>query len=91
MKSTPRKKLINKFVDSEPNFEVSVNFESKNQDLTRHITSTTSRVLKVIETAIVVEDYISLSIQPYNAFNAVHLIKMSESADGVSGFSPLIQ
>jgi len=86
------KKLVNEFVVSEPNFQVSVNFESQNQGLTKHITSAISRVLKVDEAVIVVEDDISLSIQSYNSFNEGHLLSKSMRLTGVvSGFSPLVQ
>ncbi len=86
------KKMVNEFVESEPKFQVSVNFESKNQGLTKHITSAISRVLEVDEAVIVVEDDISLSIQSYNAFKAGHLMSMSMKLTGVvSGFSPLAQ
>jgi hypothetical protein len=87
-----KKKIVNEFVESEPKFQVSVNFESKNQELTKHITSAISRVLEVDEAVIVVEDDISLSIQSYNAFKAGHLMSMSMKLTGVvSGFSPLAQ
>ena len=86
------KKLVNEFLGAEPNFQVSVNFESQNQGLTRHITSAISRVLEVDEAVIVVEDDISLSIHSYNAFNAGHLMLKNMGLTGVvSGFSPLVQ
>jgi len=86
------KKLVNEFLGSEPNFQVSVNFESQNQGLTRHITSAISRVLELDEAVIVVEDDISLSIHSYNAFNAGHLMSKNMGVTGVvSGFSPLVQ
>jgi len=86
------KKLVNVFLKSGPNFQVSVNFESHNQGLTRHITSAISRVLEVEDAVIVVEDDISLSIHSYNAFNAGHLMSKNMGLTGiVSGFSPLVQ
>lgn len=86
------KKRVNEFVSSEPRFQVTVNFESQNQGLTKHITSAISRVLEVDEAVIVVEDDISLSIQSYNAFKAGYLMSKSMRLTGVvSGFSPLAQ
>ena len=86
------KKMVNQFLGSEPNFQVSVNFESQNQGLTRHITSAISRVLELDEAVIVVEDDISLSIHSYNAFNTGHFMLKNMGLTGVvSGFSPLVQ
>ena len=86
------KKIIKEFVNSGHNFQILVNFESQNLGLTKHITSAISRILKVDEAVLVVEDDISLSTKSYDAFNAGHFMTKSMKHIGiVSGFSPLIQ
>lgn len=84
------KRIIKEFVNSGHNFQIVVNFESQNLGLTKHITSAISRVLKVDEAVLVVEDDISLSTQSYDAFNEGHFMTKSMKLIGiVSGFRHL--